>query len=195
MPRLLLAAILALTGCSGMSGGPFAVQESNANILAPPGAPTEAVTMKGQVLADSAVYRRLSVAAINETETLAAARVSDGRFELALPARPDLHHDTSHAYVERWWLVLFDDYNSNGEFDVKLPPDKILEQDHELPLLQSYRFGYRTYLDGSKFHFLPLNGLKRGWILAIRAGNNNTYYSQDFARSYTVTDGRTGVLR
>lgn len=194
MPRKLLAAVLALAGCSSMPGGPFAVQEKISNITAPPGANTEAVTMKGEVVANFAIYPRLTVAIVNETETLAASPVTNGRFELALPAKPDLHNEAGLAYIERWWLVLFNDHNGNGKFDVKLPPDKILEQDHDLPLLQSYRVGYRAYADGNTHHFLPLNSLKRGWVLAVRLGSKSTYYSQDFTRSYLVTDGRTGHL-
>lgn len=186
-----LALSLLLAGCAAVPGDPFAVRDLQPNIPAPEGQDTATVTMKGRVNSHLlSRYSRLTVAAVNETETLSHARVVDGRFELALPAKPELNRDEGLAYIERWWFVMFDDLNGDGVFNYNLPHSQAHERDTEIPISQRYRFGYRTYAI-SHYAFLPLNNLQQGWVLSLRTAMSQTAYSQDFSRTYTVTDARS----
>lgn len=186
--RLALCMAALAAACSPPLTGPFATQDDPAR---PAGAAVATAAIKFRVIARQSA-KQLVVAAVDETETIASAPVRNGACTLELPAKPELDGDDSIRYIERWRIVLFNDKNGNGKYDYNLPTSRDAERDIELPSLQRYRVGYKSYAHSSHL-FLPHNNFQQGWVLVSRQPGRNNSYSQDFTKTHLITDGLAGT--
>jgi hypothetical protein len=175
-----------LTACTGGRPG-FDTTASEIRTYSPAGAAPQATTMTGSVTT-SDDNPNLTIACVTPSTTVAAAKIANNAYSLALPAQDKYESDKILAVHALWEIVLFNDKNNNGIYDYNTAPTKANERDIVIPTLESYRLAYKGYTSTPQsFIFMPHNDFQRGWIVVFRPGAQPLQYHQDFTRKFPLT--------
>jgi hypothetical protein len=184
LTALLIACLL--TACTGGQPG-FDTTNAVIRTYSPAGATTQATTMIGDV-ATKENNPNLTVACVTPLRTVAAVKVTNNAYSLALPAQDKYESDKILAVHAIWQVVLFNDKNNDGIYDNPGAPGRANERDTSIATMESYRLAYKGYVSTlQSFLFLPHNDFQRGWIVVQRTGSQPSQYHQNFARKFSLT--------